>query len=269
MTPLFFRSALLAALSCVAIQPSYAQPAPPADVVKPQLVAAGVEGDTLLAALDVNLAEGWHTYWRTPGESGLAPVFDWGASENLGAVEILYPAPMRDSEFDIHTFVYGNHVAFPLKVTAADPAKPVTLKGKATFMVCNQICVPEVDELNITLDPKAPPDAEAVKAYQEALAHVPQAEKAGDYAISGGVLSEPAFTVTVMGVKPGDKIETFVEQKEGYFLRPPEVTTTPEGATLLTFKGPTDTKLVEKLSGQTVNVTVIVNDTGLTRSFTF
>ena len=30
-----------------------------------------------VAALELVLEPGWKTYWRSPGDAGLAPVFDW------------------------------------------------------------------------------------------------------------------------------------------------------------------------------------------------
>ncbi|MBI3441560.1 MAG: copper resistance protein, partial [Proteobacteria bacterium] len=38
---------------------------------------------TIQAAVEVKLEPGWKTYWRTPGEAGLAPVFDWAGSTNF------------------------------------------------------------------------------------------------------------------------------------------------------------------------------------------
>jgi len=36
-----------------------------------------------MAAIRIELAEGWTTYWRSAGESGIPPRFDWSGSGNL------------------------------------------------------------------------------------------------------------------------------------------------------------------------------------------
>ena len=46
-----------------------------------------------MAALQLDLAPGWKTYWRQPGDSGLAPRFDFSQSEGVQKVEVIYPTP--------------------------------------------------------------------------------------------------------------------------------------------------------------------------------
>ena len=46
-----------------------------------------------MAAVEIRLAPGWHTYWRVPGEAGIPPRFDWSGSQNLAAVAYEWPRP--------------------------------------------------------------------------------------------------------------------------------------------------------------------------------
>src|SRR5438105_13589820 len=46
-----------------------------------------------LLALQVKLPPGWMTYWRNPGEAGLAPKIDSAGSKNIREIKISYPAP--------------------------------------------------------------------------------------------------------------------------------------------------------------------------------
>ncbi|MEL7014329.1 MAG: protein-disulfide reductase DsbD domain-containing protein, partial [Pseudomonadota bacterium] len=46
-----------------------------------------------IAALQIDLAPGWTTYWRAPGDAGIPPYFDWHASENLSSVDVEWPSP--------------------------------------------------------------------------------------------------------------------------------------------------------------------------------
>lgn len=49
----------------------------------------------LLGGIAIQLQPGWHTYWRTPGDSGVPPRFDFSKSDNVEAVTVLWPAPRK------------------------------------------------------------------------------------------------------------------------------------------------------------------------------
>ena len=72
------------------------------DAVSARLVAA-VDAvgtaDTVPLGLDIRLKPGWKTYWRSPGDAGLAPQLDWSGSTNLAETTIAWPAPRRFSQF--------------------------------------------------------------------------------------------------------------------------------------------------------------------------
>src|ERR1700716_4037409 len=58
-----------------------------------RLLAGSRSGAVLLGGIAFQLAPGWKTYWRTPGDSGVPPRFDFSKSESIEAVTILWPAP--------------------------------------------------------------------------------------------------------------------------------------------------------------------------------
>src|ERR1700716_4489685 len=58
-----------------------------------RLLAGSRSGAVLLGGIAIRLQPGWHTYWRTPGDSGVPPRFDFSKSENVEAVTVLWPAP--------------------------------------------------------------------------------------------------------------------------------------------------------------------------------
>ena len=230
------------------------------------------ESPALRGLVDIDIADGWHTYWRTPGESGLAPTFSWEGSENLAKVDIFYPAPVRDTVMDIHTFIYPTDVALPIKVLAADATRPVVLKGKADYMVCKDICVPETDTFSLTIAPTETVTDGSDARFAAIMKHVPQADTVGGATLTSGVLGKDALVIAVTGLKQDEKVETFVEHKNGYFLRPPSIKRDKDRL-LLTFAGPKETDLGKELAGQSVVVTLVIGegDTArvLTRSFTF
>src|SRR5437763_14969998 len=59
-----------------------------------RLLAGSRSGGVLLGGIAVQLQPGWKTYWRTPGDSGVPPRFDFSSSDNLAAATVLWPAPV-------------------------------------------------------------------------------------------------------------------------------------------------------------------------------
>ena len=94
------------------------------------------------AAVMIRPDAGFKTYWRVPGETGVAPRFDWAGSENVKSVRVLYPAPRRYADAEGETIGYAGPVVFPLAVEAADAARPVRLKLQLDYAVCKDICIP-------------------------------------------------------------------------------------------------------------------------------
>ena len=106
---------------------------------------------TVSAGLHVDLTGDWKTYWRTPGEVGLAPEIDWSASENVADARMLFPAPTRFRAFGIENFGYKDEVVFPIEIVLRDPGRPARLRGSVTLLVCETICVPEAFGLSLDL----------------------------------------------------------------------------------------------------------------------
>src|SRR5665647_485933 len=62
---------------------------------KVSLISGGREGGVWQAGILVELEPAWKTYWRMPGDSGIPPQFDWAGSDNIAAIEVMFPIPGR------------------------------------------------------------------------------------------------------------------------------------------------------------------------------
>ena len=127
--------------------------ASPAAVVRMVTVENAVVpgAESISAALHVNLAEGWKTYWRNPGEVGLPPEVDLSASENVRDFEILWPAPERFTAFGIENFGYSDEVAYPLRILLEEPGEPAVVRADVTLLLCSDICVPAEYQFELTI----------------------------------------------------------------------------------------------------------------------
>ena len=129
------------------------------DVLSAELRPGWREADgRQMAALHLQLAPHWKTYWRSPGEAGIPPEFDWSGSENLGEVIVHWPLPEVFEFQGMRTIGYMRDVVLPLEIRPANPSRPVLLKAAVTLGVCNDICMPAALALSRDLPMQGAPD---------------------------------------------------------------------------------------------------------------
>src|SRR6195256_2713246 len=108
-----------------------------------RLLAGSRSGTVLLGGVAIQLQPGWKTYWRTPGDSGVPPRFDFSKSDNVEAVTVLWPAPKKfDDGAGGHSLGYQNQIVLPLRIVAKNADKPVTLRAAISYAVCEKLCIP-------------------------------------------------------------------------------------------------------------------------------
>jgi DsbC/DsbD-like thiol-disulfide interchange protein len=116
----------------------------------------GAPAGTFAAGVEIELADGWKTYWRNPGSSGVPPLFEWSDAENLASAEVRYPAPGRQADRGGDTIGYNHRLVLPLVVRPADPGRDIKLKVLLEYGVCKDICIPVQAHLDLVI----PADAE-------------------------------------------------------------------------------------------------------------
>lgn len=136
-----FRTALIAALLCTPFA-LWAEPSPDEIVTAEIRPGWQTRGGTRMAALHLRLAPQWKTYWRSPGEAGIPPEFDWSGSQNLRSVRLHWPRPQVFETNGMQTIGYKQDLVLPLEVTPIDPSRPVHLRASVDLGVCRDICVP-------------------------------------------------------------------------------------------------------------------------------
>jgi DsbC/DsbD-like thiol-disulfide interchange protein len=108
-----------------------------------RLLAGSRSGAVLLGGISIQLQPGWHTYWRTPGDSGVPPHFDFSKSDNVEAVTVMWPAPIKFDDGAGGTALgYKQQVTLPLRIVPKSADKPVTLRADINYAVCDKLCIP-------------------------------------------------------------------------------------------------------------------------------
>ncbi|MGC2826435.1 MAG: protein-disulfide reductase DsbD domain-containing protein [Pseudolabrys sp.] len=106
------------------------------------IAGASKNGDAQLrAGIEIKMQPGWKTYWRYPGDSGVPPHFDFSGSENLKDVKVLYPVPHIFTDETGQSLGYKEKVIIPLAISPQQPGKPVRLRLKIDYAVCEKLCV--------------------------------------------------------------------------------------------------------------------------------
>src|SRR5262245_59603176 len=175
------------------------------------VAGSGRNGDAQLrAGVEIKMQPGWKTYWRYPGDSGVPPHFDFSGSENLKAATVFYPAPHRFTDETGQTLGYKESVVFPLVVSALEPGKPVRLRLKIDYAVCEKLCVPAEGRAELTLTAA---DSALDSVLAAAEAHVPKQVTAAQLGLTVRRVTNGAKPLVAvdMGAPAGKPIELFVE----------------------------------------------------------
>jgi DsbC/DsbD-like thiol-disulfide interchange protein len=178
---------------------------------------AGIEA-AYRAGIEIKLAPETITYWRSPGESGVPPVFDFSHSSNLGSAEVSFPAPTRINEAGSDVFGYEGGVILPVRVTPQERGKPVDLILELDYAACEKICLPVHARLHLGLPAAV---AAAMPALAAAEAMVPRRlsadETARDVAISRVAgADKPTWRLTWRGRVPAQDL--FAEAPDLFFI---------------------------------------------------
>lgn len=131
----------------------------------------------LRAGVEVKLKSGWHTYWRYPGDAGVPPRFDFSGSQNVRRALVLWPAPQRIVEAGGTAIGYLTGVIFPLRVEALDSARPLLLRLRLDYAICEKLCVPAEAKAELALTRGA---ASRDAALMSAEARVPRKVALGE-----------------------------------------------------------------------------------------
>ena len=143
-----------------------------------RLLAGSRSGAVLLGGIAFQLQPGWKTYWRTPGDSGVPPRFDFSKSDNVEAVTILWPAPTRFPDgAGGDSLGYQKHVVLPLRIVVKNADKPVTLRAAINYAVCEKLCIPVEANAELAFTSVASTQDNALSA---ALDTVPKPAQVGD-----------------------------------------------------------------------------------------
>jgi len=130
-------------------------------VTQPHVVAELIPEKTTIEpgtpfdiALHLHADPGWHTYWINPGDAGLATTIKWTLPPGFTAGPIQWPTPEKHEMGGIMTYGYAGDVYLLTTITPpkSDLPQHFDIKAKASWLVCEEECIPGKADLTLSLD---------------------------------------------------------------------------------------------------------------------
>jgi DsbC/DsbD-like thiol-disulfide interchange protein/cytochrome c biogenesis protein CcdA len=146
-------------------------------------------GQDFYVGLHQIMPDHWHTYWRNPGDNGLAIELEWDMPEGLTIGDIVWPAPINLPVGDVMMdYGYEGEITFPLPIHVDEDYadSSITLKVEASWLVCEVICIPEEGKFELVLgvDNEARVNGDDIWYIRAALEAVPEAAPEIDATLS-------------------------------------------------------------------------------------
>ena len=208
--------------------------------------------------VEIVMSPGFKTYWRSPGDAGVPPVFDWSGSENVGGLDVRWPTPERFEDGAGSGIGYVGEVVVPVSIQPVDPARPVTVVLKLDYAVCDKICVPAKGEARLWLEPGV--TSVTSPRLEQFEARVPHAVKLGTTSDRLSILdvthSDAAVKLSLKAPEGGSIDDVFVEGAGMWSFGRPVLAPQPDGTVAAKLK------IVERPKGATGPTPLIITVRG-------
>lgn len=222
---------------------------------------ASGDQDVLHFGLQIDIRDGWKTYWRYPGEAGAPPRLNWSGSDNVKSITVDWPAPHRFAAFGFDNFGYDDNVILPITLTPRTAGAPVKLALKLDYLVCSDICVPGEAQLDLSLPSGAAASSMHAAAIETFRDRVPKSGDASPFKLSAPEIEgEPgaeSMSLTVRTEDPMREPELLVEVARPLSLGRPEVSLSDDGRQAHVRMKVFDGGSKKSLAGQAMRITLI------------
>lgn len=171
-------------------------------------------GQQLWLALHFIPDEHWHTYWQNPGDSGLATSINWQLPDGVTVGDIQWPTPQAFSIPPLMNYGFEGPTVLlsQLTVPADFRGDQLSIRARADWLVCEEICIPADAEFALTL-----PVGQAAVLSDSATAVIASGNSklpipltvSGSFDLAGG-----SFSAAIRGLPDVDFQQFFVAATE-------------------------------------------------------
>lgn len=182
--------------------------------VRLRTAAQGKEQQLLL---DIRLQSGWKTYWRTPGEGGIAPEIRW-QNPNVKA-QWHWPIPARFDVSGLTTQGYKGDITLPVELSNLNGS---TLNGTLTLSTCSDVCI--LTDFPFSLDLSQPDATDFARDFALAMGKIPPQSGLTDRLNASFVNGE--LQIRAQRQQGWRQPELFFDYPQGSMLAAPQISVT-------------------------------------------
>jgi len=133
-------------------------------------------------ALDLKLQEGWHSYWKNPGDSGMPIQIEWTLPQGLAVRQFKWPYPRKFEQEGLIGYGYEENATFLVEivpdgngVNSLEKLQAIDIAANIRWLACSDaLCRPGEDlvTLQLPVGEKAANDAHA-KLFKDSRGALP------------------------------------------------------------------------------------------------
>ena len=228
-----------------------------------RLVTLAMPDGGLQGGFQIDLEEGWKTYWRAPGGSGLPPQIDLSGSRNVASSAIRFPVPKTSRDPSGLTAVYDGDVTFPIDVTRLFTGRDVTLSARGVIGVCREICVPVPFATSVTHDAHGGTSFAVASDLAKARSGLPEPARAA-LRVERARIDADTLHVTARVPQGAGAITLFPDGPANWYLAPAEPVSLTGGAAR--FELPVPKNRVAGARGTSLRFLLKADGRGVTQS---
>ena len=181
--------------------------------------SAVVPGQRFVLGVELTMADGWHVYWKNPGDAGLATDLQWQVPKGFQEERLPWPVPIRFTmPGDITSFGYAGSVMVATQWIAPEDlqvGETVTLAAKVSWLACKDLCVPGEATVRLTLPVAAERQAANGDLFRPWFDRLPHSARDPKHTVevsvdrSGGRQAGGTYTVTLAWPGPVTHVDWF------------------------------------------------------------
>lgn len=213
---------------------------------------AAPQGDHLQLLLDIRLQPGWKTYWRSPGEGGVAPEIRWQTPDVNARWS--WPVPARFDVSGLTTQGYKGDVTLPIVLESAPQG---TLAGTLTLSTCSDVCI--LTDFPFQLDLSQPASPDFARDFAQAMGQIPADSGLTDQLDASFV--DGTLQIRAQRQQGWQQPELFFDYPQGSMLAAPQISV--QGETLTARVAVTDEwgEAAPDLRGKALSL--VITDAGI------
>ena len=181
------------------------------------------ETGRLTGVVQIQLNEGWKTYWRSPGDSGIPPQFSFSRSDGFVHQATHLPAPEHIIGKEATYVGYSKDVDFLFEGELIAGVTTGKLVLDLFLGVCEEVCIPAQASFEVPLGDLFRTDTNAYRIVALAESRLPGPPTEAFRVSQLKIVSADTVEISVAVPNNDDTYRVFVEGPSDWYLLPPKL----------------------------------------------